>query len=156
MSREYESADPSGLFRFFQEISIIHQLATTELQKVIGAKLGYGEFALLSHMMRMGDGKTISDLARIMQVRKPTMSATVSSLHTKGYIATRACSDDKRVKYVHLTARGRRVWEQAIAAVAPLLEELGAEFPVDDLKAIEPVLADLRAFMDARRDRPRQ
>jgi DNA-binding MarR family transcriptional regulator len=138
-------------FQVFNEIGIIHQLASAEFRKALGVELNESEFGVLNHFVRMGDGKTPSQLATIFQVTKPSMTATISKLVQKGYVKILSEETDKRKKIVKLTAAGKERREQAITAVLPLAEEGLASFGVARLKEILPTLMALREHMDLAR-----
>jgi hypothetical protein len=51
-----------------------------------------------------------------------------------------------------MTAKGRRVRDQAIKAVAPFLEELATLLPTAKVEAVLPTLQDVRKTLDKARD----
>ena len=145
-----EPNDPL-LFRVFNEIGIIEQLARTVFERVMPHGLKVSQFSLLNHMVRLGDGKRPAELADAFQVTRGAMTNTVSRLETLGFVRVTPDPDDGRAKAVYLTDAGRRAREDAIAALAPYLarldETLGAERFADAL----PFLTDLRRLLDASR-----
>lgn len=136
----------------FNELGIINQLATAEFQRALAPELGTSEFGVLNHFVRVGDGKTPSELARIFQMKKPSMTAIVSKLDQKGYIEVIPSEADRRQKIIKITDAGRAARENGIAATAPLFETLLAEFPAQELVAIRPILEKLRIYLDNRRN----
>ena len=60
---------------------------------------------------------------------------------------------DGRAKRVRITDQGRRVRDQAIAALGPALSTLGTAFDDGEFAAALPFLERLRAHLDAARDR---
>jgi len=140
------------LFGFFIEIGIIDQLASAEFQRALAPDLGQSEFGVLNHFVRMGDGKTPSQLAKIFQVTKPSMTAIIGKLEQKGFVDVVASDADKRQKIINITTAGRTARQKGVAATAPLLQMLQDEFPVEDLATIRPVLERLRAYLDEKRN----
>ena len=55
-----------------------------------------------------GGGKTAGELARIEQVRPPTMSGLIKALESEGLVNRRSHKQDKRASMINVTARGRR------------------------------------------------
>jgi DNA-binding MarR family transcriptional regulator len=106
-----------GLFAFFNEVGIIHQLASALFLKVLPDGVHIAHFAILNHMVRLGDDRTPVQLASAMQVTKPTMTHSLKVLESRGFVAIRADATDRRSKRVLLTAAGRRFRDDAIAAI---------------------------------------
>jgi DNA-binding MarR family transcriptional regulator len=73
---------------------------------------------------------TLGQLAAAEQVRPPTISGIVNGLDSEGLIRRRPDQQDRRVQWVHATAKGRRVLARArrrrIEALASRLRTLSA------------------------------
>jgi DNA-binding MarR family transcriptional regulator len=146
------TGDEAGrMFRLFNEIGIIAQLAGTAFERVMPDPLNLPQFVVLNHMVRLGDGRTPVDLARAMQVTKGTMTNTLGNLERAGFVAIRPDPEDGRSKRVRLTEAGRQARDGAIAALAPELEALAGLVPREHVEAVLPVLEYLRKVLDARR-----
>lgn len=140
------------LLRLFTEIGIIDQLATASAAKILAPLLNPSEFGLLQHFALRGDGQTPSELARVMQVAKPSMTAMLGKLSAKRLVTISPDGVDGRRLRVHVTDAGRAAHGEAAARLkAMVVEETGA-LDRDALAAMLPVLADLRAHLDALRD----
>lgn len=148
------SAPPAGqlLFMAFREIGIIQQLSTALFQRRLPDGLHPSHFALLSNLIRLGDGKTPQTLAAAFQVPKATMTNTLSVLAARGLIDLVTHPDDKRSKLVYATAAGRTFHDEAIGALAPALGAVLQQIPDLDLSALLPELQKLRVFLDDNRD----
>jgi DNA-binding MarR family transcriptional regulator len=81
------------------------------------------------------------------------MTHTLAGLEAQGLVEMRPNPGDKRSKQVWLTAAGRNLREETIAAMMPEFADLAREFPAERVAAILPALIELRQIMDARRDR---
>lgn len=145
-------SDPDLVFRVFNEIGIIDQLATSELARQIAPELNTAEFGVLNHFVRLGDGKTPTWLAKAFQVTKPSMTATIGKLERKGFVSVAASPTDRRGKIISLTADGRAAHKRALAKVEPMLETVAKTFGTDQLATLLPVLSELRAYLDADRN----
>jgi len=154
-------SDPTSLvFQLFNEIGIINQLTSAELQRVLGTRsgsgsgpgLGQSEFMVLNHFVRVGDGTTPSRLARIFQLTKPSMTAILAKLEVKKLVSIVESAKDRRQKIVTITEAGRRARDNGVAAVQPMIEQTIREFGVERLAEILPVLIALREYADTRRN----
>ena len=144
--------DPTPIFELFTEIGIIEQLSRALLEARLPDGLIAPHFAVLNHLIRRGDGATPIDMARAFQVPKTSMTHTLKGLEKGGYVALRPNPADGRSKQVWLTDQGRALRDRTIAALAPEMARMVAEFGAERLLLIKPVLTDLRAYMDAARD----
>ncbi|MEM0986723.1 MAG: MarR family transcriptional regulator [Pseudomonadota bacterium] len=151
MSR-HPDATADLVFKVFNEIGIINGLTTTELNRHIAPALNPSEFGVLNHFVRLGDGKTPSWLAKAFQMTRPSMTAIVAKLGTKGFVRVEAGEKDRRVKYVYITDAGRGAWRKALQALGPRLEAVTDEFGKERLAAILPLLSELRAYLDEERN----
>ncbi len=145
-------SDPSWLLGLFTEIGIIDSLASTEFQRILAPELNGSEYALLNHFMRMGDNKTPSHLARIFQMTKPSMTAIVSKLQSKGYVAVTPGETDRRQKFVTITREGRKARDAAAAKTTPALADLLTLLDEKQLRALIPGLQHLREVLDNQRN----
>ena len=145
-------SDPGWMLAMFNEIGIINSLASTEFQRILAPDLNVSEYSLLNHFMRMGDNKTPSHLARIFQITKPSMTAIVSKLESKGYVNVTPGEEDRRQKFVTITPAGRKARDAAAAKTAPLLVDLLALVNEKQLRAIIPGLQHLREVLDTQRN----
>ncbi|MEM7663109.1 MAG: MarR family transcriptional regulator [Pseudomonadota bacterium] len=141
-----------NIFGFFNEIGIINQLASAEFQRALAPDLNPSEFGVLNHFVRVGDGRTPSELARIFQVTKPSMTAIIGKLEKKDLVTIVPSETDRRRKIIEITDAGRAARDAGIAATAPLMERLEVEFHVETLLNIQPVLEKLRIYLDERRN----
>ena len=143
--------DPLG-FRLFNEIGIIEQLARNRFERVLPDGLKVPHFAVLNHLVRLGDGKSPLRLARAFQVTKSTMTNTLQRLEARGLIEVAPDPGDGRGKLVFLTSAGRRMRQRSIEALAPVLAEVEALLGHEALVRTLPVLQALRAHLDAARE----
>lgn len=142
----------ADLFAVFNEIGIINQLATTQLERQLPDGLKVSHFAVLNHFARLGGSRTPVELARAFQVTKGAMTNTLAKLEARGLVSIKANPGDARSKLVTITPKGARAREEAIKAVTPLFADLAKEIPPAKLQALMPVLQELRVILDEARN----
>lgn len=140
------------LFTFFNEVGIINQLASTQLERALPDGLKLAHFAVLNHFARLAGERTPVDLARAFQVTKGAMTNTLQKLEARGLVTIRTNPKDARSKLVTMTDKGRRVRDEAIAALAPIFGDLAARLPLKDMARALPVLAEVRQVLDEARN----
>lgn len=143
--------DPA-LFRLFNEIAIVEQLARSRLEQVLPGELRAPHFAVLNHLVRLGDDRAPARIARAFQVTKGTMTNTLQRLEAQGLVTLHADPEDGRGKRVRLTPEGRRARDAAVAAVQPLLADVGTVVSADELTAAVDLLGRIRSLLDRARD----
>ena len=144
--------DRARAFEVLAEIGIVHQLANAELARHLPDGLHPSHFAVLRHLTRRGDGRTLLSVARAMQTTKPNMTNTVARLVERGLAEVRDNPDDRRSKLLYLTADGRSFVLRAAETLAPTLAELDRRI---GLARVGDMLLELRALretLDAMRD----
>jgi DNA-binding MarR family transcriptional regulator len=139
------------MFRFFNEVGIIEQLARNQFERVMPHAMSLAQFSLLNHFVRLGGERSLADLARAFQVSRAAMTKLVRKLETAGFVRVQPNPTDSRGKLVSLTARGERARHAAIAALAPVLGQLQREFDREDIERALPLLERMRAWLDTHR-----
>ncbi len=140
-------------FVVFNEIGIIEQLARTRFERVLPDGLKVSHFSVLNHFVRLGGTRSPAELARAFQVTKGAMTNTIQRLEARGLVTVRPDPRDGRGKLVEITPAGRRVREQCVAALGPLLADVQAAFPREEFARTLPFLQALRAHLDRARDK---
>ena len=138
------------LFRVFNEIAIIDQLATAALARRLPEGLHPSQFGLLSNLVRLGDGKTPAALTQAFQVPKASMANTLAQLEKHRLIDIRPHSEDGRKKLVFITNAGLALYAKTIAAMSGPVSQITDG--IGGLEDILPVLEALRQKLDANRD----
>jgi DNA-binding MarR family transcriptional regulator len=139
------------LFALFNEIGIIAQLSGSLFEKRLPEGFLVSHFAVLNHLVRLGDGRTPLEIARAFQVPKTTMTHTLQGLEKAALIAFAPNPADGRSKCVMLTEAGRTFRDTAIAALGPDLARLATAIPPARIAEILPLLAEVRVWLDRER-----
>jgi DNA-binding MarR family transcriptional regulator len=145
--------DTSALFfAFFNEVGIISQLSGRMLEARLPKGFLVSHFAVLNHLVRLGDGRTPLAIARAFQVPKATMTHTLTGLAEAGLIRLEPNPEDGRSKRVMLTDKGRRFREDAIARLEPDITRMAQHVDARSIAGVLPLLAGLRSYLDQERD----
>lgn len=140
------------LFRLFNEVGIINQLAGAILQSRLPKDVLVSHFTVLNHLVRVRDGATPLDLSQAFQVPKTTMTHTLSGLRKRGWIDERPNPRDARSKQVWLTPTGRALRDEVIVSVARDIAVIDRDLP-GLAQTLLPDLIRLRTYLDRNRDR---
>jgi long-chain acyl-CoA synthetase len=95
-------------------------------------------------------GERASQLADLLAVAKPTITAVVDGLVERGYLKRTADCDDRRATKITLTPAGKKALYEAEHAMHARLHAILAH--ADDATAIERALEDLAAAVDRARN----
>ena len=80
------------------------------------------------------------------------MTNTLAKLEWAGHIHIRPDWDDARRKRVTISPSGRAARDAAIAAIAPMLTEVVTSIGADKVRAVLPVLREMRARLETSDD----
>ena len=139
-------------FEFFNEIGIIAQLSSNQLQRNMPHGLTQSQFSVLNWFIRVDRQATPGRLAKAFQLTPGAMTNTLSKLESKGFVRIEPDPDSGRSKIVRLTPAGRRARDSAIAANDAALKGFLEEFPATTLQEALPLLRSVRAYLDAARE----
>jgi DNA-binding MarR family transcriptional regulator len=152
-SKAAQGADGMELFRLFTEIAIIDQLVQNDAGRLLAPDLNMPQFAVLNHLARTGESCSLVQLARAMQVTKAAMTNTVGRLADKGSVSVSPDPVDKRGKRIELTAAGVQAHARAVALLGQRFDPaLASVLPAARVKQARETLAELRQWLDARRN----
>lgn len=140
------------LFAFFNEVGILAQLSRALFEARLPEGFNLPQFAVLNHLVRVKDGQTPLALARAFQVPKTSMTHSLAVLERHGLVDIRPNARDGRSKCVFIIEAGRAFRQTAIESLAPDMTAIAAEYPVERLAPLLPILAELRQAMDAMRN----
>ena len=139
--------DPT-VIAFFSEIVMVEQLARTRLTRVLPRGMELSHFMVLNHFARLGGEKTPAQLARVFHVTRGAMSNTLGRLDAAGYIHVRPDWEDGRAKRVSISPAGLAARDRAVAAIAPVFDDVVGGLGLSTMRGALPVLRRLRALLD--------
>ena len=139
-------------FQLFTEIGIIDQLAGHAFEQALPGAITRAQFTVLHHLVRRGaHGQSPAQLADAIQVRRSTMTSTLSRLSRAKLVVIRPDPRDGRGKQVVLTPAGRAMRDACIAAVGPLLPLATRALDRAEMEQMLGLLRKLRIILDAAR-----
>ena len=128
----------------FGEILALDQLVRARLAKVLPKGMELSHFSVLNQLSHTKIERTPAQIAKSFRVTRGAIRNTLGKLELSGYIYVRPDWDDARRKMVSISPAGIVARNNALAAVTPIINELISEMGEERLKAIVPILRDLR------------
>ena len=128
----------------FGEILALDQLVRARLAKVLPKGMELSHFSVLNQLSYTKIERTPAQIAKSFRVTRGAITNTLSKLELSGYIHVRPDWDDARRKMVSISPAGIVARNNALTAVTPIINELVSEMGEERLKAIVPILRELR------------
>ncbi len=128
----------------FSEVFMADQLARNRISRALPKGMELSHFSVLNHLANIADERTPAQLADAFHVTRGAMTNTLAKLEWAGHIHIRPDWDDARRKFVSLSPAGRSARDAALASIAPILTDLVRAIGHDKVRAVLPVLRDLR------------
>lgn len=132
----------------FGELFMADQLARNRISKALPKGMELSHFSVLNHLARIGDERTPAQLAKAFHVTRGAMTNTLAKLEWAGHIHIRPDWDDARRKFVAISPAGRAARDAAVHAVSPLIAEVVEALGADRVRAVLPVLRELRSRLE--------
>lgn len=139
------------IYHFFNELGIMEQLVTTQLERILPDGLTKAQFGVLNHMVRLGRRESPAELASAFQVSRPSMTNTVQKLETKGLVEIIPHETDGRSKIVLITNSGVAMREKALGALMPQFAQIGEALGRETFEKAVPLLQTVREYLDENR-----
>lgn len=132
----------------FGELFMADQLARNRISKILPKGMELSHFSVLNHLARLGEERTPAQLAKAFHVTRGAMTNTLARLEWAGHIHIRPDWEDARQKFVAISPSGKAARDSAVAAVVPLIGEVAQALGVDRVRALLPVLRELRLKLE--------
>jgi DNA-binding MarR family transcriptional regulator len=133
----------------FSELLTADQLVRNRLSRVLPKGMEISHFSVLNHLAFLADERTPAQLADVFHVTRGAMTNTLNKLEWAGYVHIRPDWDDARRKMVAISPAGRRAREQALTAIAPVIDTVVGDVGPDRVRLALPVLRDLRIRLES-------
>lgn len=142
-----EKADDIAV-ALFGELFMADQLARNRISKVLPKGMELSHFSVLNHLARINDERTPAQLAKSFHVTRGAMTNTLTKLEWAGHVHIRPDWEDARQKFVAISPAGRSARESALASVVPLIAEVVQSIGAERVRALLPVLRELRIRLE--------
>jgi DNA-binding MarR family transcriptional regulator len=142
-----EKADDIAV-ALFGELFMADQLARNRISKVLPKGMELSHFSVLNHLARINDERTPAQLAKSFHVTRGAMTNTLTKLEWAGHVHIRPDWEDARQKFVAISPSGRAARASALAGVVPLIAEVVQAIGADRVRALLPVLRELRIKLE--------
>lgn len=143
-----EDSGTSLAVTLFSEILTNEQLIRNRLSKVLPKGMEISHFSVLNHLARSAGERSPAQLAKSFHVTRGAMTNTLTRLEWAGYVHIRPDWEDARRKHVAISPAGRAARDVAVAAITPLISEVVAELGDVKVRAVLPVMRELRAKLE--------
>ena len=140
--------DSSLAVPLFGEILALEQLVRNRLAKVLPKGMGLSHFSVLNQLSHTKIERTPAQIARSFRVTRGAITNTLNKLELSGYIHVRPDWEDARRKMVSISPAGMVARNNALTAVTPIIEDLARDMGEERLKAIVPILRELRQKLE--------
>ena len=140
--------DSSLAVPLFGEILALEQLVRNRLAKVLPKGMELSHFSVLNQLSHTKIERTPAQIARSFRVTRGAITNTLIKLELSGYIHVRPDWEDARRKMVSISPAGMVARNNALTAVTPIIEDLARDMGEERLKAIVPILRELRQKLE--------
>ena len=151
VSEESSSDDAAEVARSIHDIvlSVLRQI-----QPIVEAEqISKAQF-LAMHVLSSMDAASVSDVARHLAVKAPTVCVTVDQLEEAGLVTRNRSARDHRTVEVYLTPKGRRVEARVWTRIGRRIAEAARDLPPDDLAVAIRVFRALNHRLNTTPDAP--
>lgn len=132
----------------FGELLTADQLARNRISKALPKGMELSHFSVLNHLAGLQEERTPAQLAKAFHVTRGAMTNTLSKLDWAGHVHIRPDWDDARQKFVAISPSGRAARDAAVQSVAPFIADLVTALGTDRVRAVLPVLRELRIRLE--------
>lgn len=132
----------------FAELFMAEQLARARLTKVLPRGMELSHFSVLNNLARKSEERSPAQLAKSFHVTRGAMTNTLSKLEMAGYVHIRPDWDDARRKFVSISPAGRSARDAALLAISPVIAGLAETLGIERVRALLPVLRELRSELE--------
>ena len=142
------SNENSLAVQLFGEILALDQLVRNRLAKVLPKGMELSHFSVLNQLSHTKIERTPAQIAKSFRVTRGAITNTLNKLELSGYIHVRPDWEDARRKMVSISPAGMVARNNALTAVTPIIEDLARDMGEERLKAIVPILRELRQKLE--------
>ncbi len=131
----------------FSEILAVDQLARANVARVLPKGMELSHFSVLNHLAHSAVERSPAQLAKTFHLTRGAMTNTLQKLEWAGWVHVRPDWDDARRKMVSISPSGQSARDAALAAIAPVIAGVVRKVGEEKVKAVLPVLREMRLKM---------
>jgi DNA-binding MarR family transcriptional regulator len=143
-----DANDPLAV-ALFSEVFMADQLARNRIARILPKGMELSHFSVLNHLANVSEERSPAQLADAFHVTRGAMTNTLTKLEWAGHVHIRPDWDDARRKFVSISPSGRSARDAGLAAIAPLIGDVVRAIGPDKVRAVLPILRELRARLGA-------
>ena len=139
------STDKNALaISLFSEILAADQKVRYRLTSVLPKGMEISHFSILNHLAWHEGERSPAQLAETFNVTRGAITNTLGKLEWAGYTHIRPDWDDARRKMVAISPAGRQARDEALNAIAPIVDNVIEQLGEEGVRAALPILRELR------------
>lgn len=142
------SENESLAVALFSEVFMADQLSRNLIGRALPKGMEISHFSVLNHLANLGAERSPAQLAETFHVTRGAMTNTLAKLEWAGHVHVRPDWDDARRKLVSISPAGRSARDAALAAIAPVVGDVVKALGAGKVRAVLPVLRELRLRLD--------
>lgn len=135
-------------------LGIVRQLmASREAKLFVDLSLNPSQFGVLNHFTH--DPKrswTVTELAGVMEMNQPGITKIVTVLIDRGLLRSEFDKDDKRRRYLKISAQGMRLCDDIISSLGPDISHVFVDWDNAELSQMHQHMEKLMRWLDEHRD----
>tara|TARA_R110002094_G_scaffold32631_6_gene45178 strand:- start:354 stop:788 length:435 start_codon:yes stop_codon:yes gene_type:complete len=128
----------------FSELLAADHALRSKLTSVLPKGMEISHFSVLNQLAWRSAETSPAKLAERFSVTRGAMTNTLNKLEWAGYIHVRPDWDDARRKMVGISPAGRQARDAAMAAIAPMINDVIESLGEDQARAALPILREIR------------
>ena len=132
--------------------SVFNRHTTEDIRRYGLTQAQFGIIESLGHLGFM----TLGDIARKQLSSCGNTTVVVDNLEKSGLVERRHCKEDRRAIYVHLTAKGQRLFDDIFRQHARYVQELASALSEEEQKHLSGLLKKLGLSLNVRKERVEQ
>jgi len=116
------------------------------------SELTLPQFDAMAQLLRNPDGMTVNDLSEVLLVTAGNITGLVTRLEARGWVTRKVLADDRRVRVLRLTPKGKRIIENEIVKHEELLQMILRELPNQSKQQLISGLDRMRQALEKSKD----
>lgn len=140
---------PHGFLEWLQVVRCYQKAGRRLSERLVPLELSNAQLDVLANLLAgPEEGLTQEQLGQRLLVTKGNVSGMLDRMQERDLVERRPHPEDRRSKLVHLTARGRKLAEEAVKVQRQFISELMEAVPARELELLSKTLQHVEARID--------